>query len=89
MTRTLAWEGLLNVRDLGGHPIEDGGETRWGAVVRADNVRRLTDAGWRALVDYGVRSVVDLRFHEELAEDPPRELPVDVVHVSLFGELER
>ena len=88
MTRTLAWEGLLNVRDLGGHPTEDGGETRWGAIVRADNVRRLTDAGWEALVEYGVRTVVDLRFHEELAEDPPRELPVDVVHVSLFGELD-
>jgi protein-tyrosine phosphatase len=88
MTRTLAWEGLLNVRDLGGHPTADGGETRWGAVVRADNVRRLTEAGWQALVDYGVRTVVDLRFHEELAEDPPRELPVDVVHVSLFGELD-
>ena len=88
MTRTLAWEGLLNVRDLGGHPTEGGGETRWRAVVRADNVRRLTDAGWQALVDYGVRTVVDLRFHEELAEDPPRELPVDVVHVSLFGQLD-
>ena len=83
-SRNLAWDGLLNARDLGGHATEDGGETRWGSVVRADSVRQLTDEGWRALVDYAVRTIVDLRSNEELAEDPPAELPVDAVHVSFF-----
>jgi protein-tyrosine phosphatase len=76
----------VNVRDLGGHPTEDGGETRFGAVVRADSVRGLSDEGWEALVAYGVRTIVDLRWREELEEDPPRELPVVAVHVPLFGE---
>jgi protein-tyrosine phosphatase len=84
--RELAWEGLLNVRDLGGHGTEDGGETKYGRIVRADSVRRLTDAGWEALVDYGVRTIVDLRTDEELAADPPAELPVDVVHVATLEE---
>jgi protein-tyrosine phosphatase len=84
--RTLFWDGCVNVRDLGGLPTEDGGETRFGAVVRADSVRGLSDEGWEALVSYGVRRIVDLRWHEELAEDPPRELPVDAVHVPLFGD---
>jgi protein-tyrosine phosphatase len=84
--RDLRWDGCVNVRDLGGHPHEDGGETRFGAVVRADSVRGLSDQGWDALVGYGVRRIVDLRWHEELAEDPPHELPVDVVHIPLFGE---
>ena len=79
------WDGCLNVRDLGGHPTEDGGVTRAGAVVRADSVRALTDAGWRALAEYGIGTIVDLRLHEELAADPPGALPVRVVHVSLFG----
>lgn len=83
--RTLVWDGCLNVRDLGGHATEDGGETVFGAVVRADSIRRLSDEGWGALVDYGVRRVVDLRQHSELEADPPRELPVEVVHVPLFG----
>ena len=83
-SRDLDWDGLLNARDLGGHPTEDGGETRWGSVVRADSVRQLTDAGWQAVVDYGVRTIVDLRSDEELAEDPPAEKPVDAVHVSFF-----
>jgi len=58
--------------------------TRFGAVIRADNVRRLRDA--RTLVDHGVVRVVDLRFHSERAEDPIEALPVDVVHVSLLGD---
>jgi protein-tyrosine phosphatase len=84
--RVLSWEGCLNVRDLGGHVAGDGRTTRFGAVVRADSVRHLTPAGWRALVDYGVRTIVDLRRHDELARDAPLELPVDVVHVPLQTE---
>lgn len=84
--RDLAWDGLLNARDLGGHPTEDGDETRWGSIVRADSVRQLSEEGWRAVVDYGVRTVVDLRSEEELAADPPAELPVDAVHVSFFDD---
>jgi protein-tyrosine phosphatase len=87
-SRDLIWDGLLNVRDLGGHPTEDGGETRFGSIVRADSVRQLSDEGWEALVDYGVKTVVDLRANEELEADPPAELPVDVVHVP-FMETDR
>jgi protein-tyrosine phosphatase len=84
--RDLAWEGLLNVRDLGGHSTEDAGETQYGRVVRADSIRRLTDAGWRALLDYGVKTIIDLRTDQELEADPPAELPLEIEHVSLFDE---
>jgi len=84
----LAWEGCRNVRDLGGHPTRNGRETRFGAVVRADSVRRLTEAGWSALVGYGVARVVDLRFETDLAADPPLEPPVEVVHVAVFDPLD-
>ena len=86
MTQALEWEGCLNVRDLGGLPTEDGRITRPGRIVRADNIRKLTDAGWQALGDHGVRRIVDLRMPVELAEDPLREVDVDVVHVSVFGD---
>jgi hypothetical protein len=58
--RHLAWDGCYNVRDLGGMHTVDGRETRWGAVVRSDIPDRLTPAGWAALADYGIRTVVDL-----------------------------
>jgi protein tyrosine/serine phosphatase len=85
-SRDLVWDGILNVRDLGGHPTEDGRETQFGRIVRADNIRRLTDEGWKALVDYGIRTVVDLRTEEELDADPPAELPVDVLHVPFMDD---
>jgi len=83
-SRELAWEGCLNVRDLGGLPTEDGGETSYGRVIRADSVRQLTDAGWKAVAAYGVRTVVDLRGDYELRDDPPGELPLQVVHVPFM-----
>jgi protein-tyrosine phosphatase len=85
-SRDLVWDGLLNVRDLGGHPTEDGGETRFERVVRADTVRRLSNEGWRALRDYGIRTIVDLRTDGELQADPPAELPVKAVHVPFLEE---
>ena len=83
--RTLVWDGCVNVRDLGGIPTEDGGTTRRGAVIRSDNVGGLTDAGWRTLVRHGVVRIVDLRWPEEVADDPPRDLDIEVVNVSVLG----
>ena len=83
-SRDLVWDGCLNVRDLGGHSTEEGEETRFGSVVRADSVSQLSPAGWQALVDYGIRTVIDLRGDHEREDDPPRELPVDVLHVPFM-----
>lgn len=82
--RDLVWDGCLNVRELGGLPTQNGGETRLGAVVRADSVRLLSDEGWRALIAHGIRTVIDLRGDHERAEDPPREAPVGVLHVPFL-----
>jgi protein-tyrosine phosphatase len=84
----LAWEGCLNVRDLGGMQAGNGSVVRRGALVRADNVRTLTSAGWDALVAYGIRRVVDLRLQHELDADAGGEPPVEVVHISVLGEFD-
>ncbi len=87
--RDLVWDGCLNVRDLGGHPTRDGGETRFGSVVRSDSVSQLSEEGWAALVEHGVRTVVDLRGDHEREDDPPAELPVDIVHVPFMEASDR
>ena len=84
--RVLRWADCLNVRDLGGHPTEDGGETRFAAVVRADSIASLTDEGWRQALDYGVRTVIDLRMQAERDADPPREVPIESLHLPAFGD---
>jgi hypothetical protein len=86
--RTLRWDGCLNVRDLGGLPLPGGGETAFGAVIRADSVRQLSDDGWRALADHGVTRIVDLRYGGELALDPRRELATEVVNVPVLPDLD-
>jgi protein-tyrosine phosphatase len=81
--RDLVWDGCLNVRDLGGFAV-DSGDTRFGSVVRADSVSQLTPAGWKALADYGVRTVLDLRGDQEREDDPPRDVPVEVLHIPFM-----
>ena len=68
------------MRDLGGLRTHDGRTTSWGAIVRADDLDRLTDAGWSALESYGVRTLVDLRNDQERGPRPDR---VATVHVPL------
>jgi protein-tyrosine phosphatase len=85
-SRELIWDGLLNVRDLGGHRTEDGGETRYGAVVRADSLHQLTENGWQSVVDYGIHTVIDLRMDEEREGDPPAGAPIELLHLSLFDD---
>jgi protein-tyrosine phosphatase len=68
--RTLNFPSLLNARDLGGYPTTDGAETRWRSLLRADDLVQLTDEGLRAMADFGIETVVDLRWPEEVAEYP-------------------
>jgi len=68
-SRILDWEGCFNVRDLGGLSTSSGRPVRHRALVRSDILHRLTDAGRAALVAHGVRSIIDLRFTDEVATD--------------------
>jgi protein-tyrosine phosphatase len=82
--RHLDWPGTFNVRDLGGLPTADGRRTAWGAIARADSLSRLNEEGWQALLDHGVRTVVDLRSEEERGEDAaPRPEEIDTVYLPL------
>jgi len=76
--RILRWDGCVNVRDLGGLPLAGGGETAYRVVVRADWLPGLSEVGRRALVDYGVSLVVDLRPDQERTHDGIDPLPVPV-----------
>ncbi len=59
--RDLHWPDCLNVRDLGGLPLDGGGAIRRGALIRADALSRLTDEGVAAARAAGVSRVIDLR----------------------------
>jgi protein-tyrosine phosphatase len=88
--RHLDWDGCFNVRDLGGLGATGGRETRCGAVVRADSLDQLTAAGWAALSEHGVRTVIDLRNDDERGPDEaPRPSGVTTMQVPLDGTDDR
>ncbi|MBB3049204.1 hypothetical protein FHS23_000199 [Prauserella isguenensis] len=82
MGRDLGWEGSYNARDLGGLPTADGRAVRWGVVVRSEEPRLWTEAGWRAVREHGVRTIVDLRNDDERTGAHAGE-GIDVVHAPL------
>ena len=62
----LEWEGCLNIRDVGAYRTVDGAQLRAGALLRSDNLCRMQPNGTAALVEYGVRTIIDLRTPTEL-----------------------
>jgi protein-tyrosine phosphatase len=74
----VAWielDGAVNVRDLGGLPTEDGGETADARLLRGDNLQELSPSDIVTLVgDIGLTTVVDLRSSAELASEGPAPL---------------
>lgn len=64
-SRRLNWEGCFNVRDLGGLVTRDGRRLRRGLLVRGDAPDLLTPAGWAAVREHGIRTVIDLRNADE------------------------
>lgn len=68
--RELQWEKCYNVRDLGGLPLDHGGQTAFGAIIRADILSRLTSQGQQALTAYGVQTIIDLRGTREIVAEP-------------------
>ena len=85
--RDLAWDGCVNVRDLGGFTTP-AGTTAFGVFVRADNARNFTPAGWRDAAKYGIRTVLDLRSDPECAADPPAHPDFTHRRLSLFDHFD-
>ncbi|GAA1970788.1 tyrosine-protein phosphatase PtbB [Terrabacter lapilli] len=63
-------DGVVNMRDLGGMVTADGDTVRPRRLLRSDNLQDLTPEAVEVLVSrLGVRDVVDLRTHVEVAKE--------------------
>jgi protein tyrosine/serine phosphatase len=67
---SLDWPDCLNARDLGGLPTADGRRIAAGALIRSDNLTRLTAAGVGMVRAAGVTRIVDVRSPGECEHDP-------------------
>ena len=66
--RHLKLAGTYNFRDVGGYPTHTGGTTRWRTLFRSDSPHRLSESDRASLIEGGLRTAIDLRQSEELAE---------------------
>ena len=72
MERSLALQGAVNCRDIGGYRTTDSRRVRWGRVLRSDSLSELTNGDRSALSATGVRSIIDLRHEDERHRHPSR-----------------
>ena len=88
--RLVVLDAVHNFRDLGGYPTADGRVTRWRRLYRADGLQRLAGADLEVIRARGLRTVVDLRRPEEIAERgmfPVADHPVELHHLSVLDVL--
>jgi protein-tyrosine phosphatase len=81
--RWIGLAGVLNLRDVGGYPVEAGGCVRWRMLFRSDALYRLDAAGVATVAGLGLRTVVDLRSQPEV-DLPPSPVGARVTHVPLL-----
>ena len=85
----LPLENVSNCRDLGGYPTEDGFYVKWHTFLRSNNLNQLSEKDKKYLLDYGVKTVIDLRTTNELIEEPnqlAKEPTIDYYHINLTGK---
>jgi protein-tyrosine phosphatase len=61
MVHQLEVEGGYNIRDLGDYPTQDGHSTRRGVLIRGGNLQNLSGMAQQQIMDYGVKTIIDLR----------------------------
>jgi len=68
LERALTFTDLFNFRDLGGYRTADGRTVAWQRLYRSDDLGRLAGNDQDRFVALNIRTVVDLRRPEEVAE---------------------
>ena len=87
--RLLNFEGIHNLRDLGGYATTDGRQVKWGKLYRSANFAEASPADLAALSRLGLATFIDLRSSPEKAEEPnrlPDPLPFEVVEIPILDE---
>lgn len=85
----LALSAPVNLRDLGGIPI-DGGVLRTGLAIRTDDLALVTEEAADELVAAGLAAIIDLRSADEVAisgRGPFGSRPVAYHHLALMANV--
>jgi protein tyrosine/serine phosphatase len=73
------FEGIVNFRDFGGYPTQDGRSVKRHRLYRAAHFHEATEADIARLDSLGVRTLIDFRQAEEREFSPNRWRPARVI----------
>ncbi|MET7297778.1 tyrosine-protein phosphatase [Embleya sp. NPDC005575] len=65
--RHVEFARLHNFRDLGGYRTADDRTVRWGVLYRSDSLGKLEGTDWETFLALDIRTVIDLRYPQEIA----------------------
>ncbi|WP_186375827.1 tyrosine-protein phosphatase [Hyella patelloides] len=70
LQRHLELAGCLNLRELGGYETTEGKQIKWRTLLRSDSLHCLPPSSQQQLINYGIKTIIDLRspFELETAE---------------------
>jgi protein-tyrosine phosphatase len=87
--RLLGFEGIVNFRDLGGYPAEDGKQVAWGKLYRSGTLAHTSRADLQALGQLKLATLIDFRSAAEKEEEPnvlPDPPGFEVVEIPTLDE---
>jgi len=79
----IQFEGVINFRDYGGHPVEGGGNVRRGVLYRSAHYGNTTASDLDLIRRLGIATVIDFRGDAEKDEEGWNNLPDGVIEVML------
>lgn len=82
-SRLIKLSGSSNIRDLGGYETTDNKTTLFKKFVRAAGIHELTDADKKILIDYNIKTIIDLRSRHEIAKNPDPTLASDIKYYNI------
>lgn len=81
--RNINMPGVQNFRDLGGYKAAAGKNIRWGMLYRSGEINHLQECSFKKLEHLGVKTIIDLRSNQELANVSPLQKGFNVVHIPI------
>lgn len=70
--RIIQLENTINMRDIGGYTGLDGRKTKWGKIIRSEELNQLTDNDVAWLNDIGLKHIYDFRDEGKSLRTPDR-----------------
>ncbi len=80
--RLIQLDNTINMRDIGGYTGLDGRKTKWGKVIRSEELAHLSDDDVTYLADMGLKHVFDFRDAGK-AERTPDRLPATADYTNI------